>query len=210
MSQINKNNRATTNTIKIGQEDKGQGVYIGFHPICSDQGKCNTPNDPVHDGDNKNIYHHFFCAPQDLHDEKNKKKIRLTFNDAAKKVGALKQYHGHNGKFFKDNEAFINEVLKKNYNGEWRIPPGYILEKLSEHQEIGALKGTFSNKTLCSWYISSSRKPKVGCKDSFSSYAVQLENGEGAWRSIPPKIKRNTGFVRPIRSIETLPDGLIY
>ena len=137
----------------IGQRIGDKGVYVGIWKPKGGSGKK----------------FNVFAAPEDLTDASGKKAL-LTFKDAAKEVGRLRNWHGHDGGNYANDTAFYKALKKGIYNGEWVIPPLDILggkdidgntvqrDNLYAHRNAGAFKRTFTTRSSGSdhahWYWS--------------------------------------------------------
>lgn len=139
--------------IEIGQYVEGQGVYLGYHPICYDNG------DPVLDKSGEKINHHFFAGPKDL-EKQCGQRAHFDFNTAVKEIAGLKAHYGADGREFADNDDFVQKLLAGDYEGEWRAAPKDILGKMCDLRDVGDLRDSFEafeDVTRSSgWYGSSS------------------------------------------------------
>lgn len=95
-----------------------------------------------------------FAAPTDLTDSSGRKAV-LTYNNAVKELGQLRNWHGHDGGTFK-NDAALYEALKSGtVPDQWFIPPRDLLHgkdvdgnavrtgHLYDLKNTGDFKGTF-------------------------------------------------------------------
>ena len=176
---------------EIGESVSGQGIFLGQY----------SPKDQ--NGKSLGKIFNVFAAPEDLSVKESKsgffKKREtvtrvFTFNDAAKLVAELKDWHGHDGASF-ENSAVLTKALKDgSYKGEWVIPPREILSgkdvdgndaqqnHLYKHQNKGAFKGTFktaasSGSDCPDWYCSSTED----CDHSSEVHGVLFSDGYESW-----------------------------
>jgi len=128
---------------RTGQLIADRGIYLGVY----------EPKD--RSGRSLNKKSHAFAMPEDLKDATGKNLI-LTFNNAAKEVGKLRNRHGHDGLYL-ENDTALDEALKNgSYRGQWIIPPRELLhgkdvdgnsvavENLLTNKDKGAFAGTFT------------------------------------------------------------------
>ncbi len=114
---------------QIGQTVGDKGVFIGTWEPRDKKGKSL--------GKVFNVY----AAPEDLKDDDDEK-LMLTFNDAAKRVASLKDFHGHDGGDYASDDALLKALRKDTYNGEWFIPPLEIMatkDPAGEFNKLGIL-----------------------------------------------------------------------
>lgn len=189
-SEQNNVTAVATNTPEVGQLVKGEGVYLGYHPICYDNG------DPVRNGDGEIIRHHFFASPEDLKDE-NSKKMVVGFNAAAKAIGGLKAHYGYDGQEFANNHDFVKKLAEGDYDGQWRAPSKDILDKLHDAKYTGEFNGSFDESVSdpAGWYGSSS---EVSGHPN-GSWQQKFDGGDRGWY---PKSVHSSW--RPVRSKPSL------
>lgn len=144
---------------QIGDVFSTEGIFMG---------QC-TPKD--RDGISLGITFNIFAAPQDLTD-KNSNKITLTFNNTVKRMSELKDWHGHDGVGYENDETLYKAIKDGSYKGQWIIPTQEILKgcdidnssvqanNLYDCKEQGAFKDTFTTAAASSgsdfpqWYWS--------------------------------------------------------
>ena len=129
-------------SLQPGDLMEGQGIYVGKW-VYKKLG----------------LIFNLFAAPQDLTDEMGKKTV-FTFRDASQRVSELKQWHGHDGVFFDNEQALLNTLEEGNYKGEWFIPTYEMLagkdadgnktspDNLYTHRDKRAFKGTFTTSRV--------------------------------------------------------------
>jgi hypothetical protein len=121
----------TLQTPQIGQTIPGKGIFAGVW----------TPKD--RDGKSLGNAFNVYAAPEDLTDRSGRKAL-LTFNDAAKRITALRTWHGHDGGDFANDAAIIQGLADGSAIGKWFIPTRELLtDNLYANQGKGDLKGTF-------------------------------------------------------------------
>jgi hypothetical protein len=172
---------------EIGQTVAGKGIYAGVW----------EPKD--RNGRSLGKKYNIFAAPEDLVDSSGTK-VLLTFKNAAKEVGKLKNWHNYNGLVVPDRaidagyEAYLYETLKGNkYKGEWVIPTRDVLhgkdidgndvqeDNLYNYKDIGDFAGTYTTDTSRSghalWYWSSTEHR------DFPDYVynVRFSDGDDGW-----------------------------
>jgi hypothetical protein len=130
-------------TPQIGQTVEGKGVYVGQWKPLDQNGKSL--------GKSFNV----FAAPEDLTDESGKKLV-ATFKDTAKRITALKNWHGHDGGNFANDTALYECLADGSAVGKWFIPTRDLLvgndlngskvqaDNLYANKDKGDLKGTFT------------------------------------------------------------------
>lgn len=133
--------------LQPGQMVPGKGVYAGIW----------EPKD--RNGKSLGKIFNVFAAPEDLWKEGwfSGKKTRMTFNDAAKRLAELRNWHGHDGGDFKNDRALYNAIRNGSYSGKWFIPTSDILGDLHWNKDKGAFKGTFKTTNgidFSCWYWS--------------------------------------------------------
>ncbi len=128
--------------LQIGQTVDDKGVFIGTWEPRDKKGKSL--------GKIFNVY----AAPEDMTNDDDEK-LMLTFNDAAKHVAAMKDWHSHDGGDYASEDALLKALKKDTYKGEWFIPPLEImatrdpagefnkLGMLTVARNVGALADTF-------------------------------------------------------------------
>ncbi len=173
------NNEVVLTPNQIGMMIEGKGVYMGtWEPK---------------DRDDSNIGKTFnvFAAPEDLTDASGTK-VLVTFNEAARQVTSLRNWHGHDGGNFANDTALYNALKNGTYNGEWFIPTRDLLcgkdlagnkvrgDNLYDHRDTGDLKGTFttaSGSANAHWYWSCT-EPRGNSSDV---WAVRFSDGDDDW-----------------------------
>ncbi len=98
----------------VGDWVEGEGVFLCRYHLKDAQGK-----------DLGRIFN-VYAAPEDLTDVEGKKTL-LTFNETVQQVAALRDWHGHHGGNYHEEEALKSVLKKGRYHGEWVIPPMDIL-----------------------------------------------------------------------------------
>jgi hypothetical protein len=134
---------ATNSTPRIGQMIAGKGIFAGVW----------TPED--RDGQSLGKKFSVFAAPEDLTDGSGKKLV-ATFRDAAKRITALRNWHGHDGGDFANDTALYKGLADGSAIGKWFIPPLELLlgtdldgnfvrpDNLYTNKNKGDFKGTFT------------------------------------------------------------------
>lgn len=134
---------------QIGQMIRGRGIFFGTWEPKDRQGKS------------LGKIFNLFAAPEDLTDDSGNKEV-YTYIDAVKRIGALKNWHGHDGTNYATDKELYTALKDGSYDGGWILPPGELLagmeadrssgvrkgivvqpDNLFELQNKGALKGTF-------------------------------------------------------------------
>lgn len=128
-------------TSQIGQMIPGKGVYMGQWQPKDRKGNSLGKTFAV------------YAAPEDLMDESGKKLV-ATFQDTAKRVTALKNWHGHDGGDFANDTALYQGLAVGSAVGKWFIPTRDLLagtnlskvhaDNLYANKDKGDLKGTFT------------------------------------------------------------------
>ncbi len=109
--------------LQIGRTFEDKGVFIGtWEPT----GK---------NGSSLGKIFNVFAAPEDLTDDKGQK-LMLTFNQATTHVAKMKNWHGHDGGDFANQDALIKALRKDSYKGEWVIPPIEMMAFLDDKGEV--------------------------------------------------------------------------
>jgi hypothetical protein len=104
----------TVKTPQIGEKIEGKGIYMGVYAPKYRNGKSLGKTFAV------------YVATEDLTDESGAKLV-ATFQDHAKRMTALKGWHGHDG-FDSTNDAAITQGLAdRSAVGKWLIPTIEIL-----------------------------------------------------------------------------------
>lgn len=129
---------------KIGQMVYGKGVFAGLHELKDDEGKALG-------------WYNVYTAPEDLPKFRNgfaqstpfvkRMRLRATFNQAAKTVAKLKDFHEFDGGDY-PTSASIHAALaiEGAYNGEWFIPTLDILKNVLHARKSSYYSHGFSNK----------------------------------------------------------------
>ena len=115
-------------TPEVGQLVKDKGIYIGLW----------EPTDKK--GNSLGRIFDLYAAPKDIkkHDDYN---LYMTFNEAVHRVSELKDWHGHNGGNF-ENEQTVLEAVQNNPEklSDWFIPTKGIW--LGENEAGKKIKNT--------------------------------------------------------------------
>ncbi len=122
----------------IGEEVKGEGRYMGLW----------KPKD--RNGVSLGRVYYVFASHKDI-EYSEWPSSEGPFQDAAKQVAAIKNFHGHDGEVFKTDtalyralkngsrdgsaKAFLKHVIGGTYNGGWFIPPVELLCGMEIHGE---------------------------------------------------------------------------
>jgi hypothetical protein len=147
--------QAVKTTPQIGQTIEGKGVYMGIWQPKDRNGKSLGKTFAV------------YAAPEDLTSESGAKLV-ATFQDHAKRMTALKGWHGHDGGDFANDAALYKALVDGSAIGKWFIPTRDLLvgtdvdgnkvqaDNLYANKDKGDLKGTFttSGDFLDHWYWS--------------------------------------------------------
>jgi hypothetical protein len=142
-------------------DDEGY-VVGGFVP---EKGIFLGKFEPYRNGEPLDKAFYIFVAPQDLYDSAPSRLLR-TFEQTAKEVGALRDWNGHNGAAYKENEL-LDAVENDTYRGQWVIPPasvltgfesGHFSDSMFKHRHTGEFKGSYVTQPddqRMDWYWSS-------------------------------------------------------
>jgi hypothetical protein len=169
--------------LQIGQKvynDAGicTGIYFGTHEITAKGGL-------------KKVFD-LYAAPEDLTDE-NDKKLVTNYNAAAKTLNLRENWHGYDGKCFKNHKKMEKAFAKGTYQGEWFIGTKETMEMLYQNKDKGVLKGTFTDRDVfpnLHWYWS--------CTDESSKvHTVSFTNGS---IDLASKDSGLTLSTRPVRA----------
>jgi hypothetical protein len=159
---------------QIGQTIPGKGVYLGVW----------KPKD--RSGNSLGKTFAVYAAPEDLTDESGKKLV-ATFKDTAKRITALRNWHGHDGGDFANDAALYQGLTDGSAIGKWFIPTRDLLvgtdvggnkvqaNNLYASKDKGDFKGTFSRSSLAlkEWYWSCTK----GAADGSMVWNVRVWNG---------------------------------
>jgi len=140
----NKSEQDAPKIPQLGQMILGKGIFAGVW----------TPKD--RDGKSLGKAFNVYAAPEDLTDESGKKAL-LTFKDTAKRITALRNWHGHDGGNFPNDTALYEGLRNGSAVGKWFIPTRDLLtDNLYANKDTGDLKGTFATNGsgLDVWYWS--------------------------------------------------------
>jgi hypothetical protein len=170
---------------QIGELVPGKGIYAGIW----------EPKD--RNGRSLGRIFDLYAARKDIED-RDGRKIRLTFNEAARHVAGLRNWNGHDGINLENDEAIYNAVRAGRYADlkKWFIPSKDILtENLYKNKDTGAFKDTFTTARGSDYaYYWSSSEPQGPL--SSCMYGVRLSDGNVHWD--------NKGFgsqyCRPLRA----------
>jgi hypothetical protein len=141
-----------------GDPDAGPADCPSVGDKCSD-GTVYVGSRELKDGDGAALGDFYlFAAPEDLKDDQGNR-LLLTFNEAVDHVADLRDFHGHAGGRFESGVALQEAIDSGLYDGEWFIPPEYILlNNLYRNKDEGALRGTFTTElgrsAFAPWYWS--------------------------------------------------------
>jgi hypothetical protein len=128
---------------QIGQTIAGKGVYMGAW----------TPKDRSGNSLGKSFA--VYAASEDLTDESGKKLV-ATFQDTAKRMTGLRNWHGHDGGNFANDTALYQGLADGSAICKWFIPTRDLLvgtdlngnkvqaDNLYAHKDKGDLMGTFT------------------------------------------------------------------
>jgi len=128
---------------QIGSLIHDKGVYVGIW----------QPKDRAGQSLGKTFA--VYAAPEDLTDESGRKLV-ATFNDTAKRMTALKNWHGHDGRGFANDTALYRGLANGSAIGKWFIPTRELLvgtdvdgnkvqvENLCANKDKGDLKGSLT------------------------------------------------------------------
>jgi len=104
----------TIKTPQIGQKIEGKGIYMGVY----------APKD--RNGTSLGKTFAVYAAPEDLTGESGAKLV-ATFQDTARRMTALKGWHGHDGGDFANDAAIIQGLADGSALGKWLIPTRELL-----------------------------------------------------------------------------------
>ncbi len=76
-----------------------------------------------------------FAAPEDIKGCESHDRA-MTYREAVRTLGHLKDWHGFNGDCFQNDEVFICALKNNAYHGEWVIPPFEVLTGLNLQADI--------------------------------------------------------------------------
>jgi len=99
----------TVKVPQIGQTVAGKGIYMGVWEPKDRGGNSLTKKFAV------------YAAPEDLTDESGRKLV-ATFQDTARRITALRNWHGHDGGDFADDAALYRGLADGSAAGKWFIP----------------------------------------------------------------------------------------
>lgn len=135
---------------EAGETVPGKGVYIGRWNMAGE-------------GENP-VEFDFFAAPEDTVD-RDGQRLLTDFNDASRHVGRLGVWHGYKGADYESETALSRSMRTGRYNGEWVIPPWWLLKHLEKNKDKGDFKDTFlqTGGYACR-YLSCTQKENVSDK----------------------------------------------
>jgi hypothetical protein len=169
---------------QIGQTIEGKGIYLGVWEPKDRQGQSLSRTFAV------------YAAPEDLTDESGRK-LAATFKDAAKRITAVRNWHGHDGGSFASDAALYTALKDGTGIGKWFIPPRELLvgtdlngakvrdNNLYAHRNTGDFKDSFTtidngsdgNSGYAVWYWSCTER-----RDYRSSvWTARFSDGDGGW-----------------------------
>jgi len=166
----------------LGRLVPGKGIYTGTWEPKDRDGR------PI--GQTFNV----FAAPTDLTDSSGKKAV-LTYNDAVKELGHLRNWHGHDGGTFKNDTALYEALKNGTVPDQWFTATRELLcgkdvdgnDVRTEHllglHDKGDFKGTFNttqgsgDNKYHNWYLSCTEHRD----DRAIVWATRLPDGDADW-----------------------------
>jgi len=123
---------------QIGELIPGKGIFVGVW----------KPKD--RDGASLGNAFNVYAAPEDL---RSGRKAPLNFKDTAKRVTALKNWHGHDGGAFANNTALYKALADGSAIGKWFIPTrDLLMDNLYENKDkIGGFQTSGSGHDIWYW-----------------------------------------------------------
>jgi len=168
---------------QIGQTIPGKGIFAGLW----------TPKD--RDGNSLGKTFSVFAAPEDLTDEYGSR-VLSQFKEAAQRITALRNWHGHDGGDFADDAALYKALADGSAVGKWFIPTRDLLTDnlYANEDRIGGFQTNDSGRDV--WYWCCTEHPT----DALHVRNIRFSDGVGAWN-----LKDNYRLsCRPCR-VEALP-----
>jgi hypothetical protein len=166
----------------VGQTIPGKGIYLGVW----------QPKD--RDGTSLGKAFNVYAAPEDLTDKSGKRTL-LTFKKTAKRITALRNWHGHDGGNYENDTALYTALANGSYKGEWFIPTRDLLlgsdidgnkvqsDNLYASKDKRDFKGTFiitgtgSHGNYPEYYWSLAEHRDF----SYFVWCARLADGGGGW-----------------------------
>lgn len=194
--------------IKIQQLIKGIPQQVSYQTgeLVPDKGIYLCTWSPTNEeGITLNRKYNIFVAPENMSVSKESK-TEFTFKEAAKELGRLKNWNGHDGIAFKNDDELFETFSGNKYKGQWFIPPGEILfgldrkgrttneNNMFRRKNIGAFKGTYPKAYYdknANSYWSSTYTPFFKNKEK-ETRIVQCKN---ILNRVTPKFVRAINFV---------------
>ncbi len=167
-------------TPRIGQTIDGKGVYIGQWQPKDRKGKSLGKSFAV------------YAAPEDLTDASGQKLV-ATFQDSAKRMTGLRNWHGHDGADVANDMALYRGLADGSAIGRWFIPTRELLvgtdldgnkvqnDNLAAHKDkLGEI--TTSREGCGSYDYPNYYWSLSGHRDSsYGVWCARLADGVGAW-----------------------------
>lgn len=164
---------------EAGQWTEGKGVYLGTW----------EPKDK--NGRTLGKIFDIYAAPEDIRNGSGN--LLMTFNNAVKHIASLRNYHGHDGGNFANQDAVL-EAVRNNPAAleKWFLPTKELLHgktiygdititaNLYDSRNTGAFKDTFMTKSGSGhalWYWSLTEHPD----DPSGVYGVDFTDGDDGW-----------------------------
>lgn len=140
----------TVKAMQIGQRIDGKGIFAGVW----------NPKD--RDGKSLGKVFNVFAAPEDLTDSSGRK-ILFQFKEAAERITALKNWHGHDGGDFANDAALYKAIRDGSAIGKWFIPTRDLLnDKLYANKDmIGGLQTSGLGLDARYWSCTEHRDEKL-------------------------------------------------
>ena len=167
---------------RIGELVAGEGIYLGEW----------QPRD--RDGKSLKKTFNLFASSKTLG-------IGAGYYRTLEKIALLKNYYGHNGIAFANDERLILSLKNEKYNGQWFLPTADILHDViySEHKKSAA-NSKFKVILHKSWYWTCNEN--LG-SDKEHSHAVSLFSG-----AVTLFNKASNFYAYPVRATEITPQEI--
>lgn len=149
---------------QIGQTIPGKGIFAGLW----------TPKD--RDGNSLGKTFSVFAAPEDLTDGYGSR-VLSQFKEAAQRITALRNWHGHDGGDFANDAALYRALADGSAVGKWFIPTQDLLTDhlYANKSKIGGLQTNDSGRDV--WYWSCTEHPT----EADAVRNIRFSDGNGDW-----------------------------
>jgi|GEM_PF-2641156 len=116
----------------VGERVGNEGIFIGEVVMRPTQSCCC-------------IMFNVFAAPEDLRNQDNNQRLKLSHEAAANTVAQLRNWHGHDGIYAKSDEDLLNKLSDYRNHGKWIVPSYHINNTLlARAAKKGSLKQSFA------------------------------------------------------------------